>query len=194
MANSNSPFGFATSGHLEGSAPTQGLSTRTISSGYTTAIYSGDAIIPLSTGYIGQAAAAGAVQLAGVFMGCKYLNSSLGRTVWSPYWPGSGAGGDVVAYINADPDASFRVQAYNTAITFADIGNNVDIHVAAGNTYTGFSGMTADQSTLGATTTLPFRIVGLQNSNLPGGDTTTAYNQIFVTFNYQAYKTQTGVA
>lgn len=193
MSNSNAPFGFANAGHLEGSAPTQGLTSRTISSGYTTAIYNGDAVIALNTGYIGQAAAAGAVQLAGVFMGCKYLNSSLGRTVWSPYWPGSGAAADVTAYISADPQAVFRVQAYNTAITFLDIGANVDVHVGTGSSSTGFSSMTADQSTLGTTTTLPFRIIGLQDPGLPGGDTATAYNQIFVTFNYQAYKTQTGI-
>lgn len=194
MANVNSALGFRSAGHLNGSAPTQGMSSRSISSGYTTAIYSGDAVINLSTGYIGQKAAADAAQVAGVFMGCKYLNSSLGRTVWSPYWPGSGAGGDVEAYVVQDPDATFLVQSFNTAITFANIGENVDVHVAAGSTLSGLSGMTADQSTLGTTTTLPFKVVGLQNPALPGGDTTTAYNSIFVSFNYQQYRTQTGTA
>lgn len=184
MANTNAPFGFRQYSGT-GSAPTYEQNVRKIASNNTTAIFFGDAVIPLSTGYIAQATAS-TVQLAGIFAGCKYVSTSQKRTVWSNYWPGSDANGDVEAYVIDDPNAKFLVQAGASAITFADIGNNIQLNVGTGNTATGISGMYVE--TPASTITLPFKIVGLVEAppGANGTDAASAYNQIIVQFNNTA--------
>jgi hypothetical protein len=125
------------------------------------------------------------VPIAGVFAGCKYTSTSQKRTVFSNYWPGSDATGDVTAYITTDPNAQFIVQTANsntsaTNIGLASIGQNISFAYldngttgteTNGNVNTGLSTMFADQyslianSSAGATTNayLPFRIVSLAN-------------------------------
>jgi hypothetical protein len=193
MANTNTPFGFRQAKGT-GSVPTYELSTRKIASNNSTAIFFGDAVIPLTTGYIGQATAS-TVRMEGIFYGCKYLSTSQKRVVWSNYWPGADATGDVTAYICDDPNAQFIVQSSDTtgtaAITFANIGEYINIAVGTGNTANGLSGMTVDQDTLGTTVTLPFRIVGLVEDppGVNGTDITTEYNQVIVAFNNASTRT-----
>lgn len=184
MANTNAPFGFRQYSGT-GSAPTYEQTTRKIKSDNTTAIFFGDAVIPLSTGYITQASA-GTVQLAGIFAGCKYVSTSQKRTVWSNYWPGSDANGDVEAYVINDPNAQFVVQTGGTAVTLADIGANIQLNVGTGNTATGISGMYVENPN--TTVTLPFKVVGLVESppGANGTDATSAYNQVIVQFNNTA--------
>ena len=57
MANISTPFGFRQIGNDEGFAPTYGMSTRRIASGNGTAIFRGDAVTSLNTGYIAQSSA-----------------------------------------------------------------------------------------------------------------------------------------
>jgi len=111
MANTQAYFGFTQYQGGAGGAPTFAQSVRRIASS-SGAIYTGDPVMPAvssANGYIVQASP-GSTTLAGIFVGCKYLNTSLGRTVWSSYWPGSGATGDVEAYVIDDPNARFIVQ------------------------------------------------------------------------------------
>lgn len=192
MANIQAPFGFQPySGN--GSAPTYEQVTSLIANADTNPLFRGDPVFWKSTGYVGYVAP-GTATLAGIFMGCKYLNTSLGRTVWLNYWPGSGATGDILAYIINDPNAQFLVQAGGSTspIVQADIFANVAYGVAnganSGSTLTGISGAYVDQTTIagGATTTTePFRIQRLI-TNPPGSngtDITTGYNYVVVSFN-----------
>lgn len=184
MANTNAAFGFRQYSGT-GSSPTYEQNVRKIKSDNTTAIFFGDAVIPLSSGYIGQATA-NTVQLAGIFAGCKYLSTSQKRTVWSNFWPGADAAADVEAYIIDDPNAKFLVQVGGTAVTLADIGSNIQLNVGTGNTATGISGMYAES--VATTITLPFKVVGLVQDppGANGTDATSAYNQIIVQFNNTA--------
>jgi hypothetical protein len=201
MANTSAPFGFQLAGTLDGTVGSLGQQTRLIANGYTTPIYSGDPVVSKDTGYIQVLVAGSATPAAGIFAGCTYLNTSLGRTVWSPSWPGSGATGDVTAYVITNTNATFLVQATTTAgqtavpITIADIGNNIDIAIGTGNTTTGQSGASVNTYTIGTTNTLPFRIVSLVTSppGAPGTDATSAYNRVIVAFNNQDFKQLTGV-
>lgn len=202
MANTNTPFGFRQVKGT-GSVPTYELSTRKIASNNSTAIFFGDAVIPLTTGYIGQATAS-TVRMEGIFYGCKYLSTSQKRVVWSNYWPGADATGDVTAYICDDPNAQFIVQSSDASgtspIAFANVGEYINIAVGTGNTANGISGMTVDQDTLGTTVTLPFRIVGLVEDppGVNGTDIATEYNQVIVAFNNASTRTNgagpTGIA
>ena len=184
MANTNAPFGFRQY-RGTGSAPTFEQTVRNIAYNNGTAIYFGDAVVPLNTGYIGQATAS-TVQLAGIFVGCKYLSTSQKRTVWSNYWPGADVASTapkVEAYIIDDPNAQFVAQAGGTAIGFADIGANIQLNVGTGNAATGISGMYVESA--GTTNTLPFRIVGMVEDppGANGTDIASAYNHVIVRFN-----------
>jgi hypothetical protein len=194
MANTNSPFGLRLLGVNSGGTPSFNLITATIDKDDTQVAYRGDGMESLTTGYVHAITAAGtaASQWAGIFWGCEYLSTALGRRVQSSYWPGSDAAADVTAYLiplSGHPAVEFVAQATSTAIAFEDIGENVDIGYAAGTAYTGWakSGTTIAQSTLGTGATLPFRIVDLWSnrtlSGEPGTDDTSSYNWVVVRFN-----------
>lgn len=192
MANSNSPFGFRWLGLNGGSASaTDALITRAVASNDSTAIGKGDPVKNLVTGYVAQWTASTAVsQLAGIFVGCKYYNTALQRVVWSPYWPGSGATGDVEVYLTPcinSPAPSFVVQATSTPFTFVDIGANCDVDLGTVNTMTGQSGATLNRSTIGTTATLPFRVTAMWSqfgaSGSIGTDTTASYDWVVVAAN-----------
>lgn len=196
MANTNAPFGFRqTKG--TGSVPTYEQSVRVIDKDDTTAVFFGDPVEPLATGYIARGdGTTGNEGIAGIFVGCKYLSISQKRTVWSNYWPGSDAAQDVEAYIVNDPNAQFVVQAASSisgGITFADIGATAGYTIGSGNTATGISAATL--SGVGpATATLPFRIVGLVTEP-PGANGTelATSNHVIVAFNNVTTKNLTGI-
>ncbi|MCB8880123.1 hypothetical protein ACELLULO517_07740 [Acidisoma cellulosilytica] len=197
MANILAPFGFRWFRELTGVAPNCAQSVRKILSTNTTAIFHGDPVTSQSSGYI-QQAAPGTTQIAGIFVGCRYLSKSMGRTVWNNYYPGADANGDVEAYIIDDPNAVFAVQANGGPVVLADVGQNANFAIGTGNTLTGMSAASLDFSTVATTGTLPFRIIGYGGATGftqagPGSDPTTAYNYAYVTFNNQDFKVLTGV-
>jgi hypothetical protein len=197
MANTQAYFGFTQYQGGAGGAPTMAQSVRRIASGNSTAIYTGDPVMPVvstANGYITQAAA-GTTTLAGIFVGCKYLNTALGRTVWSNYWPGSGATGDVEAYVIDDPNSRFIVQTSTTAfpmtgtattMTSGVIGQYAQFTIGTGNTSTGRSG--AYLSAVGTTVTYPFTIVDYQVGVSNGGDPTSQYCNVIVGFNNEIFR------
>jgi len=163
------------------------------------------------------------VPIAGIFVGCKFLSTLQKRVNWYPYWNGSDANGDVIAYVVTDPNAQFSVQTANsnttaTAMGIANVGQTISFAYddststgeTNGNTSTGLSTFFADQYSLiansvaGQTTNafLPFKIVGLQNYipgqtsplvSINGNDSTTAYNRIIVGFNNSMNRVGVGI-
>ena len=200
MANTNAPFGFQEYYGGAGGAPTFAQSTRRVAATDTTAIYFGDPVMPVistANGYITQASP-GTTALAGIFVGCKYLSTSQKRTVWTPYWPGSDATGDVEAYVIDDPNARFVVQGNSTTFnitgslttyTSSPVGQYAQFAIGSGNTASGRSG--AYLNTLGTTITYPFIVVDIITSppGAPGADPTSAYNWVVVGFNNQIART-----
>ena len=213
MANTFAPYGFLQAQGGAGGAPTFAQSARRIASTNTTPIFTGDPVQPVTstaTGYITQATAGGSVQLAGIFTGCQYFSTSQKRTVWSSYWPGSDATGDVTAYVIDDPAARFVVQtsgsgfpvtgtatsqtsgvqgqlvtfAYST--TGATSGNSY-----GGNNATGRS--TAYVNATATTNTSPFIIVDYAVSFGNGGDQTTQYCNLLVGFNNEVWRSNSAV-
>lgn len=197
MANTAAYFGFTQYQGGAGGAPTFAQSARRIASGNTTPIYTGDPVMPVvstANGYITQGAA-GTTRLDGIFVGCKYLNTSLGRTVWSSYWPGSGATGDVEAYVIDDPNSRFLVQTSfagapmtgtATTMTSGIIGQYAQFTIGSGNTSTGRSG--AYLSSVATTVTFPFIVVDYQINGSNGGDPTTQYCNVIVGFNNEIFR------
>ena len=182
MANTNAPYGFRQY-QGTGSAPTYEQVSVLIAAADTTDIFFGDPVVPLNTGYITQATS-NSVQIAGIFVGCKYLSVSQKRTVWSNYWPGADNNGDVTAYIVNDPNAKFVAQTDATGAVQGDVNANVGFAIGTGNQSNGISGAYVDMSTVNTTATLPFRIVSLvtQPPGAPGTESG-AYNTVVVAFN-----------
>lgn len=194
MANTFAPFGFRQYSGT-GSAPTYEQVVALIASTDTNPIYFGDPVTPLNTGYITASTAPGTTQIAGVFVGCTYLSVSQKRTVWSNYWPGSDANGDVTAYIINDPNAKFTVQVSGAPITTADLNSNVQYAYGSGSTSNGISGAYVTQASSAVTATLPFRVVGLVTSppGANGTDVTSNNNVVIVAFNNVSTKQLTSV-
>jgi hypothetical protein len=151
------------------STATSNYSLYEIANGNTDKLYHGEAVIPLSTGYIGApgAAAGGTVGLLGVFQGCEYVSSTTGKTIWSNYWPGSGADSNhpVKAYINDDPmqlyviatDATWTSKATARAGVFANANFSTGI---TGTDATGVSLGRLAISTIATTAALQMRVLG----------------------------------
>lgn len=199
MANSLAPFGFAPVSVLDGTMPTYAQSTRLILRTNATAIYFGDPVVSLASGYITQATP-GTTQIAGVFRGCKFPSptNTVGIT-WSKFWPGSGSTTDVTAYYEAFPQNTYLLQA-NGQLLQSHVGMNANFALGTGNVATGLSGATLDVTTIATTATLSLRIVQLWNGinvgappGANGSDLTTPYGFAVVTFNNQDFKSLTGI-
>lgn len=210
MANVIGPFGFAQTGTASGMpnyAENHNPPYR-IAATYTTPIFYGDAVRYWITGDTGTASAGYIIQwtaadgsatkqLVGIFLGCQYYSTSQKKQVWSRYWPGADATGDVTAFICDDPNAQWVVQcATGVNNGQGTQGFGVDIAAApSGNTTTGISGMALAAAAAASAATLPFKIISMVTSPVTanGTDPTTAGNYVVVAFNNQIYKTQTGV-
>jgi|TARA_R100000081_G_C4794165_1_gene159693 hypothetical protein len=173
MANANGAFGLKPYGVL-GSAPNSvGTTEYRIASSNSNALYQGQPVIPIAAGVIDdlQAAAGGTVSIVGVFNGCEYVSSTTGETVFSNYWPGSGADSDfpVKAFLYDDPSMLFTIATSNVQSgndTEAELRTAVfaNIQLANGNsgsTTTGKSSATADLNTVATTNSHALRIMGI---------------------------------
>ena len=194
MANQQAQFGFKHIGFLSGGAPDYQQSSYALQSTYSTKLYFGDPVVK-SGAYIIKPADNTSAPLDGIFVGCEYQPSTGGPPQWSPWWPGA-ANADAVAYVIDAPNAIFLVAALQTAITSANIGNNIGFSTGAGGTTIGggYSTYVVDQSTLTTSSAWPFQVVGLYPGVGNGSDPTTNYNWVTVTFNNQRFKSLTGVA
>lgn len=200
MSNTSAPNGFQRFGLLDGATPTMGNQRRLVAAADTTAIGYGDPVVSLATGYVARATA-GTTQISGIFMGCYYLNTAVGRVVWSKSWPGASAGGPGYANIDTDPNALYIAQSNGSPITFADIDANINFTIGTPQTEAagGFSTSMLDQSSINTTNTLPFRIVGLYSDYVPAGsqngsDDSSNYNRVIVAPNYTDRKSLVGIA
>lgn len=178
MANTSAPFGFRQFGQREGTSPTAGTEMRLISSAATTPIFTGDVVIQSSNpaGYIVQAGSTTAITTLayGIFLGCEYFNSNVNRVTWSSYWPGSGATGDVKAYVCSNPEQLYIAQGSTGAVLgTSNIGQGVPMTVTGaslGNTTTGQSVMGIQSSLItGLSSNAQFLIVDAYTNAAPPG-------------------------
>lgn len=162
MANADTPMGFVPLRH-RGGGVIRASGDYKVEHGYTTALYTGDAVI-LSSGFVVRAADSSATIL-GIFAGCEYRNTA-GEMVFSNYWPASQAtlgDEDVKCSVFTDRQISYRVQS-DTGTAYVDAthkGGVFDIELDhSGSALTGQSGMEID---LADTGTGQFKVIGLIN-------------------------------
>ena len=175
MANTDSSYGLRPISRQGSTVSSGGMTEYRIASDNSNPIFHGMAVIPLAAGVIDdlQAAAGGNVSIVGVFGGCEYVSSTTGETVWSNYWPGSGADSSypVKAFVYDDPNQLFQIATSNVvaaANTEAEVRAAVFANIAlatgnSGSTTTGLSSATADLNTIATTNTLALRVMGVQD-------------------------------
>ena len=160
MANKDAPFGFRPAKMLGGAPFNNGQTSYGIASGFSSNIFTGDAVELHTDGTL-TVAAAGATNIIGVFNGCFYTDTN-GKPTYSKHWPASTVASDAVGFVLDDPNIVFEVQEDSTNIGAswpANRGSNADlVSTHAGSTKTGRSGMELDSSSITAATA-QFRIV-----------------------------------
>jgi hypothetical protein len=214
MVNTFSPFGFRQFGTLEGNGPTYGLTRRYLATSDTQTYFTGD-VVQLSTGtggglgFITQPSTGGpavSTPILGIFAGCEYYNPSVGRTVWSSYFPGNtGASSNpVTAYTIEGEDNLFLVQCTTTqTVGTSQVGSNFGFTTGqtgssqtGGNTTTGISNIALLSSVFSALSSQTFRLVDTTSNYFPpgtnGSDGTNPGAIVLVSFNNQMRRTLTG--
>jgi hypothetical protein len=167
----DAPYGLRPVSLLGGQVYAGSTRQMAIGSGHGTAIFFGDAVSMSASGTVWGTAAISTdtpVQVAGVFMGCSYVNS-LGQRVYSQYYPASTTGAvdtsnAIWAYVADDPDLVMKVAIVSGTTTMSGkdraglVGGNVPLVNNIGSTITGDSKL-AVLSTTATTTTLPLKII-----------------------------------
>jgi hypothetical protein len=133
-----------------------------IATNSSTAIYFGDVVKLNSSGTLDKDTGTNAATPIGVFLGCTYTDPVYGKT-FRQYYAGTTNITDIVAYVQDDPDALFKVAVVSTGtnvsyVTRANVGENAVLVQTAGSTITGDSKV-AISSTTGTTSTWPIRII-----------------------------------
>jgi len=148
---------------------------------------------------IAGAAAAAADAFLGVFISCTYISAQTKLLTESDYWPGGTMvlpGTPIIAYVNDDPMAIFRIQistgiadslatstflhsqsGYNANLAVSGIPFTAPIPIpaqnpATGNTRNGISAYYLNGNTIDRTATLDMKIIGLAPSVNPNSNPT----------------------
>jgi hypothetical protein len=151
-----------------------------IASAYGTAIFYGDFVKLVTAGTIEKDTGTAALTSIGIFLGCKYSDSSTSQLTFNQTWPASMAASDAVGYILIDPDALFKMQG-DEAIAQTALGANFSVIQTAGSTTIGRSKNAVDGSTVATTNTFPVRLVDfVDGPNSSVGDT---YTDVVLRFN-----------
>jgi len=165
----DAPYGFRPVNLLGGQVFSGSTRQMAIASGHATNIFFGDIVIMSSNGCINNATLTdSAVQVAGIFMGCSYINSSSQR-VFGQYYPATitqtvDSTNGTIAYIADDPDLVMKVAiVYGTTVISGNtraglVGGTAAWVANAGSTITGDSKQ-AVLSTVGTATTLPLKVI-----------------------------------
>ena len=151
-----------------------------IASAYDTAIFYGDFVKLVTAGTVEKDAGTAALTPIGVFMGCKYTDSTSKQMTFNQQWPADMAASDAVAYVVTDPEVLFQMQSDET-VAQAALGANASVVQTAGSTSIGNSKNAFDGSTVATTNTFPVKVVDfVDGPTSTVGDT---YTDVIVKFN-----------
>jgi hypothetical protein len=168
-----------------------------IATNSSTAIFYGDVVRLADTGTLAKDTGTSAATPVGVFLGCTYTDPVFGKT-FRQFYPGTTNITDIVAYVQDDPDALFKVAVVSsgTTISFVNrtsVGNNAVLVQNAGSTTNGNSRV-AVSSTTATTSTWPVRIIDVVPETSPAGNPG-SYTEVIVKWNQgmHQYLNPTGV-
>ena len=168
-----------------------------IATNSSTAIYYGDVVKLNSGGTLDKDTGTNAATPVGVFLGCSYTDPVFGKT-FRQYYPGTTNISDVVAYVQDDPDALYKVAVVSSGTTISyvnrtSVGNNAVLVQNSGSTITGNSKV-AISATTNTTSTWPVRVVDVVPETATAGNPG-SYTEVIVKWNQgmHQYLNPTGV-
>ena len=187
MANKDAPFGLRPIRMIGVGDFTGGQDRFDIASGYTTSLYQGDLVEPLTNGTIGRKAAGESDPVLGVFNGCRYTNPTTGTPTWANTYQQPIAASDIYAFVVCDPSVVYEVQADDTFPT-TDLFGNFDIvdNSPEGDVNSGISHLELDVATGNTTATLPLKAIGI-SEDPDNSDTASANTNVVVTINNSVF-------
>tara|TARA_R100001244_G_scaffold114896_2_gene85184 strand:- start:925 stop:1503 length:579 start_codon:yes stop_codon:yes gene_type:complete len=151
-----------------------------IASAYDTAIFYGDFVKLVTAGTVEKDTGTAALTPIGIFMGCKYTDSTSKQMTFNQQWPADMAASDAAAYVVTDPEVLFQMQSDQT-VAQAALGANASVVQTAGSTSIGNSKCAFDGSTVATTNTFPVKVVDfVDGPTSTVGDT---YTDVIVKFN-----------
>ena len=180
MAATASPYGLKPVNLLGGQVYAGSTRQIPIESGWGTAIFFGDVVLMSASGCVVGGGTvvntSAAVQVAGIFMGCNYINS-LGQRIYAQYYPAGTTGtvdttGGIYAVVADDPDLVMKVAIVSGTTVVAQaarsslVGGTVALVNNIGSTVTGDS-QQAVLNAGGTTTTAPFKIIDVVPDTSP---------------------------
>jgi len=167
----DAPYGFRPVNLLGGQVFAGATRQMAITSGHATAIFFGDVVSMSASGTVWGTAAISTdspVQVAGIFMGCSFINTS-GQRVYSQFFPAATTGtvdtaNAIQAFVADDPDLVMKVAIVSGTTTISGqirsalVGATAAMVNNIGSTITGDSKL-AILSTTGTATTLPLKVI-----------------------------------
>tara|TARA_E500000318_G_scaffold111019_2_gene128127 strand:- start:600 stop:1220 length:621 start_codon:yes stop_codon:yes gene_type:complete len=166
MSSVAAPFGLRPIGRLD-SGSLEPFRQYPIASGYAANIAVGDVvqlvdqgneitIQRMTDGEDGDTA----VLFVGIFMGCEYTDPTSGQLRQDSLWPTGTVASDAMAYVVADPNVLFEIQADGSITNTKEVyGRNAPIVNTAPNATFKQSRIALDISAIGTTTTDMLKIV-----------------------------------
>ena len=191
MSNQVEKFGLRPYRKLDGT-PLVGAQNRyTIASGYATAIFQGDMVIPVTGGNVERYPGNTSTAVVGVFNGVFYTDPTTQKPTFKNYYPGGVAASDITAFVVDDPDAVFLVDADDT-FARADLFQNYSLTAVSGNTKTGNSLQQLDVGASGTNATFIVQAIDI-SQDPDNSDTSSANANILVRINNHFYRSGTGL-
>jgi hypothetical protein len=192
MSNQVEKFGLRPYRKLDGT-PLVGAQNRyTIASGYATAIFQGDMVIPVTGGNVERYPGNTSTAVVGVFNGVFYTDPTTQKPTFKNYYPGGVAASDITAFVVDDPDAVFLVDA-DATFARADLFNNYTLTAVSGNTKTGNSLQQLAVATSGTAGTFVVQAIDI-SQDPDNSDTSSANANILVRINNHFYRSGAGIA
>ena len=166
-----------------------------IATNSSTSIFFGDVVKLNSSGTLDKDVGTSSATPVGVFLGCSYTDPTFGKT-FRQYYASTTNITDIVAFVQDDPDALFKVAVVSTGtnisyVTRANVGENAVLVQTAGSTVTGDSKV-AVSSTTATTSTFPIRIIDVISETQSAAG---SYTEVVVKWNQgmHPYLNPTGV-
>lgn len=198
----SAPYGLKPVNLLGGQVYSGSTRQLPIQTAHGTAIFYGDVVIMSANGCItGAVLTATTVNVAGIFLGCSYINTQ-GQRVFSQYFPALTTGTPdtttaILAVVADDPDIVMKVAVVSGTTVVAQatranlVGGNVALVANAGSTITGDSAQAVLNSG-STTTTAPFKIVDVVPETAPA---TGSFVEVLVIWNegVHQYRSNTGI-
>lgn len=192
----SAPYGFRPINRVDGLPYAGAFRKLPIASTYNTPIYFGDPVAIAVGGTITKSSTSASeitsAVIAGVFVGCEYVNSQ-SQTVRAQYYPGNAAATSAYALFVDDPMAAFKVAVANatgviTTVAQNAVGTNMSYYAGTGSATTGDSGAWVTAASGNSTATLPWRVIDVVTDT---NTSSTTFVEVIVKINTQQYNNAT---